>query len=533
MYGDGLTIDSDDGTEYIPGSEITKWELPKAESILAEQSLKETVPSVEKQTGDTNSLAINVLGVDIHKQSTSLPLNNNDETLKSAYLPEPTELKLLFTDKPFITEPDPCFDIPDIDSESRKEVDRWHNRYQYAQKIREPARMAQDVTAVVELAETLDNPALYCLAGCFADIGGLGSQRAKVYYEEAIKFDYQPAAVALATLYIKAADWANASKSLLLAIQLHFDGDKTPLVKKLGQCLFQMQEIKADRLGLLLSSGLEGDALEYAKRLVALVVKDESEAYSAALNGNIDILRKTRIGNDLFPWGDESPSALNQKKESSKPVPKTKKDATSRKGYISTYNVDRNFGFIVESSTGQTWYFHKKSIESETLLRGLIIGKVQQDIIFVGKSETISGKYPEASQVRILSDGASIESKDIRRTPLRVRLSGIPRDRSYYAKAKEAEQLDQLEKADEYFLMEISRKGKHFKSAIKDLANLKNRMGKSKEAITLLDKYKDEYNGSELSSLDQMKIQFFVKGQQYHDAAGLLAQIAKKTDQKK
>ncbi len=102
-------------------------------------------------------------------------------------------------------------------------------------------------------------------------------------------------------------------------------------------------------------------------------------------------------------------------------TPKERKDNT-RHGRISTYYPGRNFGFVVEDSTGQTWFFHKSSILSASLLRALREGEVRQDITFSGSTEVKSGKYPLADNVELISEEAAIQKDATKRASLKVRL---------------------------------------------------------------------------------------------------------------
>ncbi len=528
FLNDGMIIDTAEGTEYIPAIEISKWKIVKIQKNHNDQ--KHSITYETTRAVGQSAILKNDFEIEKNQKHGyyEKQLSENEESA-IAPLPEPIEFELLFSGKPYISKPEPCFDIQGMDDGIKKNILKWRNRFQYAQKVHEPARMAQDVASIYELAESLFSAELYFMAGVFADIGGLGAQRAKDCYHKAVELDHQPAAVALAALFIEEEKWTTAAEAIVKAICLKSDDDKIALVRALGQCLLRTQEHKVNGLGLLLSCDLDDQALNLTKRLIAITVKDDPIAYKAALNCDIIELRKTKIGNDLFPWVDEKPSVLKQKKEACYQKDKLKSEDRYRNGYISAFYANRNFGFIVENSTGQTWFFHKSSVESATLLSNLIEGKYGQDIIFKGKPETISGRYPLASRISIHSELTSIENEFKQRAPLNVRLLGIPKDGSYYAKAKEAEQLDQLEKADNYFYEEINRKGKHYKSAIKDLATLRNRMGRPETAIEVLDKYRDEYDSAEVNSLDQMKIQFFVKAKQYIDAAKLLSQTAKTT----
>lgn len=495
---DGLIIESSTGTEYIPSSEILKWKILNFSADNGHQTLTDKITEKPEKKAYSNSA-------------------------------DPVDIELLFSGIPNLERPEPCFDAKIIDEDYKKEIDRWSNRYQYAKKVCEPARMAQEVQSVSELAENILSGELFFLAGFFAEIGGLGLQRAKHYYTKGLELEDHSSAIALALLHIQENKWEQAAKVLIRTVLKIKNGNTAGIIRALGQCIMKLDNKMIEGLGTILTMELDDQALNIARRLIALISKDDQQAYKAAMEGNIDTLQKTKLGSALFTELNMEPSELMQKKKTLiKEKPEIKQEII-RDGHISTYFNIRNFGFIVEKSTGQTWFFHKKSVESENLLVELIRGNVRQEVKFKGNPDSGSGKYPTATNIVMHIENNVLGDIVAKRAPLSVRLSGIPRDGSSYAKAKEAEQLNQLEIAYNYFYDEINMKGQHYRSAIKDLAALVNRMEKPNEAIDILDKYRHEYDNAEQSSLDQMMVGFLVKASRYKDAAILLSKIAKKT----
>ena len=526
LLTDGLVVDGNGELEYISSGDIEAWKLPKNTSAMADPQILTTILTSTPTPANT----INSPQNESQKQHEP-PIQYQQIQSNVTLLPKSEEIDLLFAGDPVLPYPAPSFDIPNLTAGVRKEIDRWRNRYEYAQKVREPARMAQDVAHVAELAESLSNPAIYFLAGSFALTSGLGSGRARQYFETASEHGFRPAAIALAAISIEANDWKNAAGSLLLALLIEGNyEDKTSLIRLLGQCLQLSPDKQLPRLGNLLSIGLAGTAQRLATSLIAIVVKDDAEAYSAALQNDIVKLRQCKIGNNLFPWGDESPFFKPTKKQITKAIStQSSRVSTTRKGWISAFYSDpnRNYGFIVEDATGQTWFFRKFCVEDSALFLDLEKGLVRKNVSFTGNSETLRGKYPFANDVKILSTDGSILIERKTRAPLSVRLSGIPKDGSFYARAKTAEQLDQLEEAEGLYNEEIHRNKGHAKSAIKDLAALLNRKGKPESSIELLEQYRSKYSGQELVSLDQMKVHFLVKARRYDDASKLLEKLAK------
>ena len=530
FHADGMVIDTDSGTEWVPALDIKLWRVPRKPSLCT--------PS---PTGTVSILSANTqenLSVSSPAKTNSPPQatpEGKPSSVATIALPSPCDLERLFAGDPVLLLPAPSFDFPLLSKEIQQEINRWKNRYDYAQKVHEPARMSQDVARIAEIAETVHEPSLYFLAGLLSDSSGLGSSRAKVYFQNALELNqnHQNATTAIASLSIRESDWANAVKFLLWAVRLDGNADKANLVRCIGQCVLRLNKTGIPPLGLMLSMELPEVAHRLATSLVALVVREDPLGYRAALTGNIEQLRQTKIGNDLFPWKDDINPPVEQKiAQLSSVTPTTLRRDTTRRGRVSAYYPVRNFGFIVEETTGQTWFFHKTAISSPSLLSGLSEGKVRQDVTFSGSVEAKSGKYPLADDITVLSEEAAVQAGTLKRAPLRLRLQAIPKDASSFAKAMEAEQLDQLERAEAFYREEISKRGRHAKSAIKNLAALKNRKGNPREAIEIIDNHQDSFEETELASLDQMRAQFLVKARNFVDAAILLDKLAKNAPNK-
>jgi len=305
-------------------------------------------------------------------------------------------------------------------------------------------------------------------------------------------------------------------------------GDNTSLIRVLGQCLLRTPDKQLPGLGNLLASNLIGPAQRLATTLIALVVKADPEAYRLAILGDAEGIRRTEVGKSLFRIERKQlPSQLSPIRSVSD------KKIGFRQGRVSAFYPERNFGFIVEDTTGQTWFFHSSSVDDDSLLGRLVNSEVRQYVRFSGNPEAVSGKYPLANTVQLISSDGSILGDKQERAPLKVRLAGIPKDGSFYARAKKAEQLDQLDRAEAFYREEIAKNRSHIKSAIKDLAALLNRKGHTESAIEILKEHRSKYSALELISLDQMTVQFLVKARRFVDASHLLAQLAKQEKEKR
>ena len=74
-----------------------------------------------------------------------------------------------------------------------------------------------------------------------------------------------------------------------------------------------------------------------------------------------------------------------------------------RKGVVTAFYEKRHIGFLVESQTSQTWYFHESKIADKKLMDYLVSGKVGVDVLFSGNDKIIQGKYPAVESVKAFS----------------------------------------------------------------------------------------------------------------------------------
>lgn len=520
----GLLVETDIGTEWIAASDVHSWRLPRPE--LEGDSVGATAQQTNQQsvvapTQNTSTAAPNV------DQAVVLPSSNGTGS-RSQFAASLQDLELLFSGSPSVVHPQPSFDVQNLDSALMQNINRWKNRYDYAMKVHEPARVSQDVPKIAELGESLRHAQLMCLAGTLAYSSGLGSSRSMVFYKKALEFDPTCtfALLGLTSIALEQNQIANAAGNLLRAIEQSGGRDCSALIRVLGQCVARLPRADIPPVGPLLSCPFDGATRRLANSLVALAAKEDQQAFYAALAGSVEQLRRTRTGNDLFPWVEEPVENAQGDDLAATQDRSGHNQIHPRRGRVSAYYPSRKYGFIVEESTGQTWFFHKSNITSGPLLAELLEGNVRQEVAFTGNVEIQSGKYPLAEAVAVLSSVTTPITAPPRRAPLRVRLIAVPRDGSAYARAKEAEQLDQLTRAEELFRREIQSGGGHVKSAIKDLSMLLHRKGDSRSALQILDEHRAQFDAPERSSLDQIKVQLHVKLKEYKIAAELLASLA-------
>ena len=475
FLSDAVIIQFADGITHIRSVDIISWRIPSSSS---------TAPMLPDITR-SNSASVTA-NTDRQEPTTSLIDTSLQTSAVYTNIQSVSQLEALFEAAPTTVSPTPSFDIPHLKRNLQQQLTKWRNRYEYALKVREPARVIQDIAQIVEMAELFADSSLYVLAGSLAHFSGLGPERTRRYYEEASKLGSRLAILATVSILASEHAWKKAADSLLSVLLAdNSRHDDVELVRLLGQCACRTEERQLRGLGDFLEVVEAGPTRDLAIQLAALLVKNDTVAAQAALSGNMPLLKTTELGSRLF--GHDKQTLL--------PPPKPHVSPTAQKGLrqgkVSAFRTDMNFGFIIDETTGSTWYFNASHIHGDPmLLRSLQQGHVQQYVVFEGSPSVLTGRYPAATLVKSssLSD-VSVQTKPIR-APLSLRLAAVPKDASLYAKAKHYEQLDQLDDADRYFRDEIRMTGTHIKSAIKDLSSLLNRRGRPEEAIDLLSQHR-------------------------------------------
>lgn len=448
------------------------------------------------------------------------------------------KLRMIFCGAPQLSAPAPIFDERlKNNKELWLKIDPWRNKYNNAIKIREYNRLlplideiTSEADKYVKFEDKRISGYLYYLAGIFSIHGGHVNGNARKYLEYALKYDYIDASLAYGSLLISDGDYDNAPIHLAKAVMLK-DGDNCEeIIKTIGQCIMKRTKNDCLPIGEILhAQKLSEEYKRISRELIEYMLQDDPDAIEAVKLGDINQLRKTKIGNDLFPWeSHEGNRDFSGIEEISLKIPQNKND---RRGKITAVWPERNMGFVTENQTGQSWFFNILDNTSDKSLRdGLMQGRINQEVFFEGDLNSGNGKYPTAINIISLEEADSSINSTKEKAPLSRRLEGLPQNSSYYAKAKKAEQYDQLNEAERNYKNEIEINGsssKYYKSAIKDLASLYNRTDGLK-AIAVLDKYSDAFNNAEESrSILHMKAQFYSKASEYRKAAELFKSLAK------
>lgn len=552
-----------DENEYIPcdiilrfktdrnGNEKTKKITSRTETIAENTPDHDSFEPKEKDEGQQNILEAGPAATDketpndekisstdsgnASKPSSPMTGGSQDNEKQLRNQQDIRRIALLFSGAPKLDMPPIDFNCSKIkDKELLSAISRQKSVFEYAVKIKEYSRINNLIPSLVELTKSYPQKSaqwgyVNYLAGMFAHAAGHSPSEVSAFLSSALESMYE-CNIELACVELQSDNFEGAINHLIEKIIITQDCEqKEDYVRTLGQCIMKVDGNTHPVIGKILNcDNITENTKDMIWELILFLVKDDEDAIVATKKRDIDALRKTKTGNNLFPWQEDSQKSYLE--EINDPIPQKKEDPNQtnvdRRGRISAYYPAKKMGFLIESGSGQTWFFHASVIYDDNLLNSLTEGNVGHEVLFYGDNSIITGKYPAADKVLLVSAEGTVDA----RTPLSIRLKGLPKNSTNYAKAKEAEQLDQLDEARRFYLKEIEAgaNSRYFKSAVKDLATLLNREGKPDEAIVLLDKYKSFFASSEQISLSQMKVQFYIKAKKYSQAADILVFLAQR-----
>ncbi len=190
-------------------------------------------------------------------------------------------------------------------------------------------------------------------------------------------------------------------------------------------------------------------------------------------------------------------------------------------GRITAYYIDRGFGFVKESQSDQTWYFHQKSLAADMQLQAsLMRGELNQFVTFSGKPQATPGhEYPAINSMQGSQAQMEPPTSDMR-DPSR-QLSG-----ESFFDARQAEQHGDFERAEAIYkklLLDLSATDASRPNVLKGYAHLLNRLNRANEAIDLVEGNKGAFDAK--ARLGMLSI-FYRKACRYREAADVLKQMA-------
>lgn len=265
------------------------------------------------------------------------------------------------------------------------------------------------------------------------------------------------------------------------------------------------------------------------------------------------LVRKALIQLESRPTTEyrQALSLLTPKSKAPKTAAPDKQDAY-QKGYIYTYKNDRNYGFL-RTDHDQKYFFHKNVIVDDELFVKInnisirepipVIFKIAEGAdgplaVSVSLDRTVDeiyklalhyadeGEYEKAIlQIKkvLIANATYPKAQDLHekwRTYASV--PGLPKGSGDYAKAKRV-QLAEKDRERAAKLMRIAIKNNsNFESAVKDLAQLLDELGRPHEAIDVL--LKNRGQSSNKQSIDNMLIGLYTKTGKHTEAIPLLQQ---------
>lgn len=243
------------------------------------------------------------------------------------------------------------------------------------------------------------------------------------------------------------------------------------------------------------------------------------------------------------------------------PPPKMEPITHLKKGRVTRYLADRNYGFL-RGENGTHYFFHRTAIMDEKLIEQLHSGNVGLDVTFehtdgpkgpvavavslarsidqifqLAQEYAFDADYPKAiAQIRkVLNIDPDYPDAQGLYELWRsyARNTSVPQGSNPYAKAKRVQLIEKdLGRAIELFKRAI-KEGDNLESAVKDLAAVYVQVGRPEDAIKVLNQYRAKVNDPQ--SVDNLLVGFYQRAEQYDAAIELLSkQLAssKTTDKK-
>jgi len=435
-----LSLDCESGTEFVNMEEIIRFSVKKdVVKKNIEQRFIEDIGEKHPEQFET-SIPLDSVAKEITtltpsseepvvapKQTPSFPEESPKESTEERSKDEHV-LRMLFCGTPAFTVPQPIFDDRLKDNKDFWILlSPWRSKYEYACKVKEYNRLSPLVSEIKTTAEkycecknSVLGGYLFYLAGLFLYHSGHTGAEALQSLKKAIDYNYVDASLAYASILIENKDYAQAAIFLAKGIKLRDGTNCEEAIRALGQCIMQLPERKIIPIGEILEAKqIPHDYAETIKKLLVYMVGDNKDVVAAILNGSVDDIRMTKVGNDLFPWGLKIQDNIDLTDIAGVSLAEVN-DKEARRGRISAFYVDKNMGFLIETPTGQTWYFNSFSIIDTILTKELYAGKIRQEVYFHGDLNSGTGKYPAALKIEGLNASGDYSMADTR-APLHLR----------------------------------------------------------------------------------------------------------------
>ncbi|MGA1996637.1 MAG: hypothetical protein ABSH45_12730, partial [Bryobacteraceae bacterium] len=438
--------------------------------------------------------------------------------------PESSDATFVLFSGPIVSPPfEPDFSVVGLKREDQLELVRWKNRYEYALKIHEPARIRDDVAAIVRFADSLKRPEVYTLAGLIARKIA-DRTRSKELLLNAASLRSDVAAKALAYQAAEDGDWEGACKCFFQHTELRpslSPQDHDTLIA-FGRALSHLPSREMPGLASIIDKCSDSDTKNLAQILLAFTLAPGSDqAASFVLSGYIAQARLVSPTSPVFEPPPDLPPSTVESASLASGSPKT------RTGKVSANYKWGGYGFLTDDVTSETFYFRIPDVKEPRLRSSLEANQAGQRVEFAPQPPT-SRRYGRYDVALLLRQLDQLESAKEDRAPRDARVAALPRSAPIYAKAKRAEQSGELPKAEQYFRKEIEQQGPSWQSAVKDLSMLLNRLGRASEAIALLEQYRENFDNTR--PVDNLRANFYLKLSKFDIAAGIFRQLQSGAD---
>jgi hypothetical protein len=417
---------------------------------------------------------------------------------------------------------EPEFDLGEPIDDDKSELVNIKNKYEYAIKIKELNRITNLLPILVRLSNKAGIPNLFLLCGSIAlKIGDIESARNR--FIMAMERGSAAASIALAHLSSENKKWDAAAsfliRSLILKGKTHID--RETILDLLGNCIYHLANREIPGLATIDCGQFNEKETNLLNLVIAFALREKYPlAARYASEGNF--IKASELSKDSVIYFPISGFVS--------PEPKIKAQAIEQKepvellGHVSAVYPEREFGFIIDVSQ-ETFFFNLYQSSDLNLQKEWGENKTGQRVSFrrqYGKS--IEHKYDKAINIRSVEPiGQNISTSGIKIESEKKLPSNLPKGDTFYARAKRAELLGEFGKAEKLYRLSIENSETQFQSAVKDLATLLNRKGKTQDSICLLDYYRDKIEDQK--SLDNQKAYFLVVSERYTEAAELYSNL--------
>lgn len=391
--------------------------------------------------------------------------------------------------QPMTVIPEPHF--AGLGPERRRRMTDFENRYQTAVRLKDLARLTDDVPRLDLILQSSPDPDVAYLAGLIAVRAG-NLVKGEEFFQRALSLGSKsqgtktPVWYGLAVISITRQNWQEAADNLCALLCLP-DAEES-LIPLLGQCLVRCNDLQRPGLAHVARKNWSEAAQQHVHALLAqALLQSAPQAALDAFRGHLDV-------------------ALAQQPESlvvRDPIVAM----TEYSGRITEYFPETNSGYI--RLADRTFTFTEPDIIDPQLKQNLAARKPAQFVRFLGnpcidygRATAIRRELPPESPVPL--------------SPSQPGSKGI------FQQAKIAADTSQTQKAETLYLKTIQRKHPRWESAVKDLANLYNRTD-PKQALALLEQYRSQMSNPR--SVDNMRLDFLAKASLFDQAQQLACEL--------